>query len=81
MSALPPYIVSEASSMLGRPLRGRLWVASELAEPVEVVFERFAETELGRSLSRCGGIVIRDEDAAALRSYPGVVTDLELVRA
>jgi len=78
---LPEYILAEVRSMTGRPLRGRLWVSAELDGVVEVEAKRFDQTPLGQSLEKCGGIVVRDGDAQVLRTYPGVVTDLELVRA
>ena len=80
MTPLPDYIEREVLSMMGRPLRGRLWVASELGK-VEVSKEQFMTSPLAWRLIRCGGVVIRALDAAQLRSWPGIVTDLNLVRA
>ena len=78
LEALPtlanPTLDAERRSMLGRPLRGRLWGNASVDEA------RFKETILGRWLSHCGGIVVCEQDLAALRDLPGTVTDLNLHR-
>jgi len=78
---LPEYIQRELRSMLGRPLRGRLWTPVTIDNTLEVPQRHFEETVLGRYLQECGGIVIRRVDVAALGQMPGTVTDFELRRS
>jgi len=79
LGGLPEYILREIDSMMGRPLRGRLWVSSSFEKrprDFEVKFELF-ET-IGKHLVDSGGLVFREEDLGQIRDLPGEVTDFEL---
>lgn len=71
----PEYLHDEFNSRVGRPGRGRLWVAGGM--PVQEI--EWDENKPAARLSKeRGGIVIRAEDAALCFSLPGFLTDLHL---
>lgn len=77
----PDYIVSELSSLAGRPARGRLWVSSSLNLPrdfsIAPIFKEKEDTQVALLAQRCGGIMIRTEDIHYCDRF-GFVTDLQL---
>jgi hypothetical protein len=71
---IPAYIKSEFSSMGGRPLRGRLWVAPEI-DLSEIEWNEQGD-HLG--LKERGGIVIFEKDLKHIADLGGIVTDTKL---
>jgi hypothetical protein len=85
-AGFPRYLREEYESRDGRSGRGRLWVGEVFGGDHDDYCVKAEEppwsTPLGVYLAkRCGGIVIRREDAALLRNLPGVITDRQLRRA
>jgi hypothetical protein len=72
---LPDYLFREYRSRLGRPGRGRLWVAPEI--PVEEINWDEAKPA-ARIAANYGGIVIYAKDAALIFPLPGFLTDLKM---
>lgn len=72
---LPDYLFGEYRSRLGRPGRGRLWIASEI--PIKEI-EWDESKPAARIADSYGGIVIRGSDAALVFPLPGFLTDLEM---
>ena len=78
LKGMPVYLRDQYIGRAGRPGRGRLWVDVQFGE---VTVTPWPDTPLARFLGeRYGGIVIREEDAMLLRSFPGIITDTSLVR-
>jgi len=77
VEALPDYIATEVISLFGRPLRGRLWVASELRPDFDDL-EWNEESSLSARASECGGVVVRETDISTLQQMPGFITDRDL---
>lgn len=78
-SSFPTYIAEMIRSRTGRSGRGRLWTAPGIeGEVAEVHFDELVGDWI--MLENMGGIVVKDEDAAALVNLPGFLTDLELKR-
>ena len=74
---LPDYLWGELHSMHGRPKRGRLWSAKRFG----IVNLNWPDSELVRLLEESfGGIIVANEDVAALAFLPGFVTDFKLTR-
>ena len=73
---MPAYIMSELSSMSGRPLRGRLWV------PEGISINRLSDDAIKimgfLGLDKLGGIVFHKEDLRFIENLPGIITDCEL---
>jgi hypothetical protein len=75
---LPEYLQDEVRSRQGRPGRGRLWVPDGI-EIQDIPWPE-KETPLTRHLGKCGGIVFWRRDLPIVKEFPGVVTDMDLVR-
>ena len=80
VNSLPEYIKTQVASLSGRVGRGRLWV-SEVVAPASI--DNWDNTKpLAAKASGCGGIVIREGDAAAIlpliKQGYGFLTDMNL---
>ena len=74
----PDYLKKQFEDRLGRPGRGRLWVADQFGE---VAVDPWPDTPLAKKLGGdWAGIVIRDEDKDIVIDLPGIVTDMQLNR-
>ena len=71
----PRYIKRQLSSRYGRAGRGRLWVADGI--PVKEITWDDSKPP-AKYAGNSGGIVIHGRDYNAVKSLPGMVTDLEL---
>lgn len=73
---LPAYIEELVSCRRGRPGRGRLWVATDIAFPGVLEWPHgqvFADAAESR-----GGLVLCERDGQRLAYLPGFVTDTKM---
>lgn len=75
VAGAPDYLYREYRSLIGRPGRGRLWVAKQF-EVDDIKWDDSKAFPLG--LGMRGGIVIAESELALCKQMPGVVTDTEL---
>lgn len=76
---VPIYIRGQYQQRYGRPGRGRLWVAHNFPDGIQI--KPWPDTPLGRYLGGdFGGLVIFQDDAEILRDFPGIITNLKLER-
>lgn len=77
-NTLPEWLLNQVEAAHGRNGRGRLWIARHLGHVS--VDEPWPETPLAKYCETCAGIVVTQAELAALRDFPGTVTDLQLKR-
>lgn len=73
---LPDYLRSEFRSRLGRPGRGRLWVAPHIPLGDGIGWDD--NKPAARLAGKRAGIVIEAKDKPAVLALPGFLTDLKL---